>query len=79
MTANAEPSKNTRRARGRAMSEEKCAPLMVWDIYEQAVLLFGLNKEVADNCGEIVIRLSVGDIVRVQYTTHGMKKAKADE
>jgi len=52
---------------------------MVWDIYEQAVLLFGLNKEVADNCGEIVIRLSVGDIVRVQYTTHGMKKAKADE
>jgi len=60
------------------MSEEKCAPLMVWDIYEEAVRLFGLNKKVADTCGEIVIRLSVGDIVRVEYKTHGIKKAKAD-
>jgi len=47
---------------------------MVWDVYEKAISLFGLDKKIADECGEIVIHLSVGDIVRVEYKTHGCKK-----
>ena len=46
---------------------------MVWEIYEETIRLFGLNKTIADECGEIVIRLSVGDIVRVEYKTRGTK------
>ena len=61
------------------MSERTAKPLMVWDVYDEAVRLFGLNKTVANECGEIVIRLSVGDIVRVEYKTHGARKAAADE
>jgi len=51
---------------------------MVWDIYEDALRLFGLNKKIADECGEIVIRLAVGDVVRVEYKTQGTKKATFD-
>lgn len=52
---------------------------MVWDIYKEAIKLFGLNKAVADECSEIVIRLSVGDIVRVEYKTTGTKTKVNDD
>jgi hypothetical protein len=48
--------------------------IMVWDVYKQAIELFGLEKAVADESGEIVIRLSVGDVVRVEYHTLGRKE-----
>lgn len=61
------------------MTNRMKSPLMVWDIYEEAVRLFGLNKAVSDECGEIVIRLSVGDIVRVEYKTTGTKTKAAND
>lgn len=55
------------------MSDDIVTQLQVWDVYNDAVRLFGLNKTIADECGEIVIRLSVGDFVRVEYKTYGTK------
>jgi hypothetical protein len=66
-----------RNAVQRATQDDIRTPLQVWDVYNDAVHLFGLNKAVADECDEIVIRLSVGDVVRVEYKTHGTK-AKCD-
>jgi hypothetical protein len=57
------------------MNSDISTRLMVWDIYDEAVGLFGLNKAIADESGEIVIRLSVGDVVRVEYKTVATKKA----
>jgi hypothetical protein len=55
------------------MTDEFGKPLLVWDVYDDAVRLFGLNKAIADESGEIVIRLSIGDFVRVEYKTYGTK------
>jgi len=66
-----------RNAVQRATQDDIRTPLKVWDVYNDAVRLFGLNKAVADECDEIVIRLSVGGLVRVEYKTHGTK-AKRD-
>ena len=55
------------------MSDNIKTPLHVSDVYNDAVRLFGLNKIIADQCDEIVIRLLVNDLVRVEYKTHGTK------
>ena len=50
-------------------------PIMTYDVYMKAVELFGLDKKLADDCGQIIIRLSVGDFVRVEYHTIAKKEA----
>ena len=50
-------------------------PIMTYEVYKKAVELFGLDKKMADDCGEIIIRLSVGDFVRVEYHTIAKKEA----
>ena len=49
--------------------------IMTYDVYKKAVELFGLDKKMADECGQIIIRLSVGDFVRVEYHTIAKKEA----
>lgn len=51
-------------------------PIMTYDVYKKAVELFGLDRKLADDCGEIIIRLSVGDFVRVEYHTIAKKEAQ---
>lgn len=52
-------------------------PIMTYDVYKKAVELFGLDRKLADDCGEIIIRLSVGDFVRVEYHTIAKKEAQS--
>ena len=49
--------------------------IMTYDVYKKAVELFGLDRKLADDCGQIIIRLSIGDFVRVEYHTIAKKEA----
>ena len=39
-------------------------------VYSDIVQLLGLNKNVAEECQQLVIRLVVGELVQVEYHTY---------